>query len=298
MLAVALGCGDEAPIADSAIMDGAADGGADVGVDIAPPEIPWLAEGVPPLMLAPCADGWREVLVDGVTECDPYPADGPGTCDAGEAHFAGEPACRPIGEPCPTGDYAVDLPTDGSVVYVNAAAAAGGDGSLAAPYAALSEVGWTTLATGTTVALGKGAYAGTLPVKEGVRVLGACVRDTRVTGTAGAARDVLTVLDGTGEALVRDLTLGASPKRGVSVREGRALVLDGVLIDHVLDVGLLILDAGTEVTLNDVVVRGTQPRASDGTFGRGINAEAGVALTATGLLVEDNHDIGLVVGSV
>ncbi len=290
-LAALLGCGDDTLATDGGA--GATDSGGGAVV-ATPPDIPWLDEGVPPLMLAPCPEGWREVTENGISECDPYPVTGPATCETGEAHFLGEPGCRPIGTPCPAGDYAAALPTAGTVVYVKAGAAAGGDGSLEAPYAALSVVPWAGLSPGTTVALAKGTYPGTLQVKEGVRVIGACVRETRVTGNAGLALGVITALDGVGEATIQNLTIGETAQRaGVANFEEHSITLEGVLIDGVHTVGIAADGPGSMMTLSDTVIRGTRPRASDGTLGRGINLQAGAGLTATRLLVEGCHDVGL-----
>ena len=131
---------------------------------VTPPDIPWLADGVPPIAIAPCPAGWREVDEEGVITCDPYPEGGPMACAAGEAHFPGDPACTVVGAECPSGDFAIDLPEPGSVVYVRASAAGGGDGSVSTPYSSLAEVPWTALSAGTTVALAKGTYPGVLPL--------------------------------------------------------------------------------------------------------------------------------------
>ncbi len=82
------------------------------------------------------------------------------------------------------------------------------------------------------------------------------------------------------------------------------------LIEQNHDYGLLA--AGSEVTLDSTVVRGTLPRASDQTRGRGVSVELSCVNTPTGLqcdpslratatltrsLIEQNHEVGLFVGS-
>ncbi len=262
------------------------------------PDIPWLDAGVPPIALAPCPDGWREVTTGDVTECDPYPEAGPAVCLRGEAHFPSEPGCRPIGDACPAGAFAEALPTDGPIVYVRADAPAGGDGSIAAPYAALSEVGWTSLAPTTTVALGKGTYEGTLPLRAGVRVIGACVAETVVTGLDAPVRAVVTVTGAGDPALVRNLSIFGPPEHGVQVQGGRALTLDGVLVEGARGVGLAVPGAGNVLVVTDTVVRASTPEPSDGRFGQGITVLDGGRLEATRLIVEDNHDIGITVGGL
>ncbi|RLB45629.1 MAG: hypothetical protein DRJ42_29520 [Deltaproteobacteria bacterium] len=294
-LVVVIGCGDDPSAPDSGAPDGELDSGSDSGVP--GPNIPWLAEGVPPIMLAPCPEGWREVTVNGVSECDPYPEAGPATCEAGEAHFPGESGCRPIGEACPTGDYADSLPTppptDGSVIYVKAGAAAGGDGSYAMPYGALSEIRWTWLSPGATVALAKGTYEGTLHVKEGVRIVGACVRETRVTGDTDPDSSVATTINGVGEARVENLTIGGAAQEGLRTTGGHSITLEGVLVERTRGVGIAIANPDSVVTLRDAVIRDTQPRAGDDGFGQGINIQSGAQLSATRLLVQSNRTTGI-----
>ncbi len=295
-LVTLLGCGDDGGPGDGGVADAATDSAADGGSRVTPPDIPWLAEGVPPIMIAPCPEGWREVTGGDVTECAPYPELGPEACDAGEAHFLGESTCRPIGDPCPEGDYATTLPADGTTIYVKADAATGGDGSLGSPFGGLSDVNWLSLAAGTTVALAKGSYAGTVPLRAGVRVIGACARDTVLTGIDAPVPAVVTVTSAGEPATVRNLSIVGPPQMGVQVNDGRALVLEGVLLDRTIAAGLLVLGTGTVVTLSDTVIRSTLRRGDLQTFGRGIDVEQGAHLEASRLIVSDNSEFGIFVG--
>ncbi len=290
LVLAALGCGDDGGVIDS----GTPDSATDTGVTSSPVDIPWLDEGVPPNLLTPCPEGWREVVRDGVTECDPYPEGGPATCDLGEAHFPGEAACRPVGDACPVGDYATTLPTDGSVVYAKADTPAGGDGSIASPYAGLSEVPWFSLGAGATVALAKGTYEGTLALRAGVQVVGACARDTIITGSPFPIPGVLSVSNAGEAAVVRNLTVADSPQFGAMVDMGRALSLEGVILERTHELGILAAGAGAVVTLTDTVVRDTRARSRDGEFGRGISLQEGARLEATRVLVTGNYDVGII----
>ncbi len=257
------------------------------------PDAPWFEEGVPPVALTPCPEGWREVTGNAVSECDPYSVAGVSACGPGEAHFPGEPECRPIGDECPAGDYATTLPTEGRVIHVKADAAPGGDGSLAAPYDGLAAVNWNSLSPGTTVALAKGTYGGTLPLRPGVQVVGACVAETVVTGIDGPVLAVVQVT-GTGEtAVLRNITIRNSTQVGTSTADGRSLVLAGVLIEGAHEIGVLSVGAGTNVSLTDTVVRHTGPNMATGGFGFGIAVEDGAHLEATRLVVSDNRATGV-----
>jgi len=280
-------CGGEEPVADGGTVDSAADG----GLVVLPPDIPWLDEGRPPIRLAPCPPGWREVLEEtGFSTCDPYPEDGPADCENGEAHFPGEPGCLPIGDPCPSGDYATDLRTTGPVVYVNPAAPAGGDGSFAAPFGALSDVIWSALASGTTVALAKGTYEGVLPLKAGVHVVGACAADTRITGITAPVTAVVSITTSGEPAVVRNLTIADAPQVGVAVRDGRSATLEGVLIDGVTDTGILV-NGGSEVTANSVVIEAT--RQESGQRGWGLLLDEGAQFEGSRLISRHNVEVGL-----
>ncbi len=279
----AIGCGD----------DGGADAGpADVGVSVDPaaPDIPWLDLGVPPVAITPCPDGWHEEAGD-VTTCAPYLPAGPDACAVGEAHFPGEPGCRPIGDPCPAGTFADTLPTDGPVVYVDAAAAPGGDGSLASPYAALNEVGWLSLAAGTTVALARGVYPGTVPLKAGVRVVGACVAETHLVGVDAPVLGVVTVTSAGEPAELRNVAIEGASQGGVYVDLGHAITLDGVAIDGVTRVGIGGTDAGSVIHATNVVVRATR---ADAGAARGIEVVDGAAFEGAHLVVTDNPEVGMV----
>lgn len=283
---VLVACGDDPGVSDGGEDAGGGDGSADAGADH--PDIPWIAEGVPPLSFVPCPEGFREVTADGVTTCDPYPEGGAAECPFGQAHFPGASGCAPIGSPCPTGAFSETLPADVPVTYVDATAAAGGDGTLSAPYATLTEVPWLSLA-GATVALAKGTYPGTLGLSPGTRVVGACAAETRVTGADSPVLGVVT-LQRTGEpAVVADLSIADAPQPGVWVREGRALSLEGVLISRTRTFGIFAVNDGSEVLAARVVVDSPQPN-DDGTRGRGINIQTGARLEASDLLVANSLD--------
>jgi hypothetical protein len=266
----------------------------DAGSFAAPPDIPWLEEGAPPVVmptLTPCPAGWREVADGEIRTCDPYPVDGPETCGAGEAHFVGEAGCAPVGEPCPAGRFATSLPSDGTIVYVDSEAAPGGDGTRASPHVSLASVPWISLGSGDTIALAKGTYEGSLPLAAGVNVIGACARETILTGVDGPIQGVITVTSSGEPAWVRNLTVADAPQAGVRLTDGRALSLAGVVIERARRYGVLAEGRDTRLTFEDVVIRET--RSDGGGYGRGVFLYGGAHLDASRLVLARNHETGM-----
>ncbi|MBW2461126.1 MAG: hypothetical protein JRH11_05735 [Deltaproteobacteria bacterium] len=263
---------------------------------VAPPEIPWLAAGIPPFEW-PCPSGWQNTTEGNFTFCTPYADAGPSACPAGEAHFVGEPGCRAIGAACPSGEFADGLPSDGSVVFVSPGASPGGNGTMGSPYPTLAEVPWSTLTSGTTVALGKGTYPGIIRVPAGVHVVGACVNETVLTGAAiGTSRAVIYGAAPGEPASVRDLSIVDPQQFGVWADEGHRLRVQGVLISGAAGWGAFVQGVGTEMTLADVVIRDTRAPL-EGNSGAGILAVLGGRVEAVRVVVEDSAETGVIVAS-
>jgi hypothetical protein len=255
-------CGDDDGVADGAPP---VDGGTATIAEA--PNIPWL-EGGDPVEWS-CDDAERAVPTGG---CDPYPEDGPTECALGEAHFPGEAGCAAVGDPCPSGPFADDLPSDAPLIYVDAAATAGGDGSLATPYAALSEVGWTSLAPGSVVALAGGSYEGAISLRPGVELVGACAAETVLTGLSAPVPGVV-MTTGAGEpAVLRNLRIASPPQVGIRVESG-ALTVDGVVVDDAVGAGLYVDGAGVTVEVRSSVF--AAGRSIDGDLGFGILVSEG-----------------------
>jgi len=284
-----IGCGDDGMTTPDGNMP--VDGSVADGSGVTPPDIPWLDEGIPPIappVLTPCPDGWREVVDGDVTTCDPYPEGGAATCPPGQAHFAGEPACRVVGDPCPAGDFADGLPTDGSVIYV-LAGATGGDGSAAAPYGSLDQVPWISTA-GKTVALSKGAHAGIFGLRPSTRVVGACAAETTVISPS-ALRPTAQI-DRIGEAAVlANLTIADAPQGCAVTERSAALEVRGVILDGCFGIAAFAFNGG-DLTVEDVLVRGTRPFA-DGTFGAALGTGRAEG-TFSRVVLEDNQNNGIV----
>ena len=281
--------GDDPGAGDAAVTDGASDG----GLALPGPVIPWLADGVPPIMLTPCPSGWRELppaAAGDVATCDPYPASGAADCAPGQAHFPGEPACSPIGSACPTGDWPEGLPTT-AVRYVRAGAPVGGDGSLGAPYARIADA-LRAAPVGTTVALAKGRYDEVVSPGPGVTIVGACAAETivapRALGTALAAVNATRV----GHVTIRDLTVADSIRWGINViNSGVEVELFGVEVRSATSAAILVGDGG-HLVAHGLAVRDTRPDAA-GLHGRGLDAEERGTVQITRAVFERNGEVGI-----
>jgi hypothetical protein len=279
-------CGDS-----STSPDAARDADTEGGVVGFAPDIPWLADGVPPLAFTPCPEGWHEVADEGgPTTCHPYPPDGPAEdCATGEAHFPGEPGCRLIGRACPEGDWADGLPADDTVIFVKPEEV-GGDGSRDAPFGSLSEVPWDVRGVGWTVALAKGRHDGELPLRDGIVVEGACAAETILTGVGVDVGGAVVRVTRAGEAAtLRNVSIVDSPVPGVILRRGR-LVVEGMVISGAAGSGVTSLESSVLV-LRDVVITSTRPTAP--LTGRAIHAELGGRVEADRLIASGNRDVGV-----
>jgi hypothetical protein len=105
------------------------------------------------------------------------------------------------------------------------------------------------------------------------------------TGTTVEANDI--VVRGT-----RERAIDSSFGRGVAIQAGALVTLSRTVVEDNRSGGIGVFDVGTSVDASDVVVRGTRERASDGTFGRGIEAQSGPRLVLARASIEDNRDSG------
>ena len=94
--------------------------------------------------------------------------------------------------------------------------------------------------------------------------------------------------------VVRDTQMEADGTggRGVEVSDMASLDATDLLLEGNHDIGLFADNPGTTVTLSGAVVRDTQPQAA-GAYSGGVGIQDGASLDATDLVVEGNHDIGL-----
>ncbi len=266
--AVALGaCGDDA--APSGADAGAADtgtGGGDAGLD-AGPSWPGPAAPEPPRMT--CPTGWRSIVDDeGVpVGCDPWPVGGRATCTAiDEAHFPGEVGCARIGPACPAGDFPEGLPAGATVVYVRAGST-GGDGTLAAPFATITD-GIGAAPDGAIVAVAKGDYAEVAMIRRSVTLWGACVAETSIRAPGGLFSVFSTgpivvvqnfsvlgggaIYNGEGNLTLRAVSSSDANPNAVSLLEGTT-TLEDVIVRRTMEAGIQI-GGRASVTLRRVVI--------------------------------------------
>jgi hypothetical protein len=187
-----------------------------------------------------CPEGWDSVeLPDlaGGRYCEPYPGLIPSECPAGEFLFPGEHACAPLGA-CAEGNYPAELLARADVVFVDAAAAPGGAGTLARPYSTLASA-LAVAPPGGVVAIARGEYRAPPTLDAPVALVGACSASTIVSAIAA-------------EPVIRASGAQAITLRGLTLRGS--------------DQPIRIV-AGAHVRLEDVVVEGaTASRVADATL--------------------------------
>jgi len=209
-----------------------------------------VAPAVP--VLTPCPKGWREVtdpVEPDIVTCDPWPASGRETCAADSAHFPGEPGCRPIGSPCPPGDFP-EVPAGARVVYVRAGAV-GGDGTLASPLGTITE-GITAAEIGGIVALARGTFDELVTMRKSVTVLGACPAETTIASSAPSeSRSTVTFTAPEGARLENVRISGE--RGGIAVEMGDPVEIASVIIEGT--VANAINAYAGRVVATDVVVR-------------------------------------------
>ncbi|MCC7542228.1 MAG: hypothetical protein IT379_38775 [Deltaproteobacteria bacterium] len=301
MILATSSCGDDdgpLPTFDAAL-EASDDAGPidaqDAGTLFAPPEIPWLAEGAPPIEapvipwldvgapeIAPpsfgaCPEGWDAVDdEDVVGRCDPGAAVELDTCAAAdEGRLPGADTCTRVGTPCPDGPWAADPPGGGVLVFVLAGAGPGGDGSREMPFGTIREALAATPAGG-TVMIAKGRYEETVSLVAGRTLRGACTAETVLTSSSPSGdTGVLSARGLRDVTTVTDLRIADAARVGISVSgEHATVVLARLVIERPTGLGIFVSDGRLEAT--DVVVRDVAS-AADGNYGHALGVIGGEA---------------------
>ncbi|MGF1469805.1 MAG: hypothetical protein ACFCGT_27080 [Sandaracinaceae bacterium] len=98
--------------------------------------------------------------------------------------------------------------------------------------------------------------------------------------------------------VVRDTRAGPDGRdgQGIRIEESGRLELRRALVARNRTVGVFVGGDGAEALLEDVVIRGTEARLSDGAFGRGLQVQLGARAELRGGLLERNRDVAVFVG--
>ena len=255
---------------------------------------PRVAAPEPPVAptLTPCPPGWSMIGTSTVAVCEPgdVPAAAP-ACPEGEARAPGAAACTRIGRAC--GDRFAEAPGGSSPVYVDRAAAAGGDGSRSRPFDRLAPALGGPV--GAVVLLAAGRYEAPASLGAGDMLIGACAVDVRVQGASvevrapqvhlqnlvlsaavQVGRDGALTVDGA------DLTGAVSVAEGGAIRVRDAHLRSGLSVAGEADLAATELGGAGIAATGRVTVDQVRVRY----FDVGV-AASGATLTGSGLVLED-----------
>jgi len=288
-IATSLGCSDDGEAGRE--RDASLDGGSSGTV-----AIPWLAEGAPPVAwprLTPCPAGWRERSDDDITWCDPWPEGGPQRCALGQAHFPGEPACAPVGDPCPADEWPRALPTDREVLYVRPGAT-GGDGTRDRPFGTVPEA-MVAVRPGGVLALAKGTYDSAFTfLRDGVTVWGACAGETLLTSAVSSTSSgVVNAPAGTSE--LRNVRIGDSARMGVTAANaGTTLRLEGVIVSNALLSGIAVV-AGARLEARALAVQAIRADPAGNAVGLYVDTRSQAAIAR--VVIQDTTYVAIQVSA-
>jgi hypothetical protein len=135
----------------------------------------------------------------------------------------------------------------------------------------------------------------------GVELEMGATADLKGAAVVGNLESGVYALDASTKVTVAQSVISAT-KVGKGKVHGRGLVLEmgasasvsesALVKNH--DIGASARNAGSTLTVDRTVIRGTLPQDSDGTHGRGLEADDGAKLTITQASVIDNHGVSIV----
>jgi hypothetical protein len=267
-----------------------------------------------------CADGF---VHDGAYGCDAVLPQEP--CPAGSMALPGDISCHPVME-CGVGTWG-DIPRDATTQHVDATFVGVSDGGELAPWNSIGEA-IVAAVPGAVIAVAAGSYTEDVLVQgKAVRIWGVCptLVELNAAGVAPGALFVSTGADGSevhGIA-IRGNSVGLIVSGSVNVVVDRVWVHDtssrgidfeatfgdtgvtlfGSLVDSAGGVG--VFAGGVVASIEDTLVRGTQPTPTQG-LARGFSFEAcdpatGCATLSRGnvtiarSVAEQNHGYGVFV---
>jgi len=254
-----------------------------------------------------CATGF---MADGDGGCVPVLPAQP--CAPGALGLLGETSCRAIA-PCGSGTFG-DIPMGGTMLYVDASAGGGGDGSMAQPFRTI-QAAIDLATTGTTVAIAAGSYNEALVLSGKSLVLwGTCPSQVDVLGLAiGAGADGSEIRElgfrgagvtvaGSEQVLIDGVWIHDTDGAGLAAQDApprsTALTVRASLVENAIEYG--VFAAGVVDTLiEDVVVRGTQPSSAGHGWGLTLQIDEATLKQANATvrraIVDGNAEVGLMV---
>ncbi len=206
------------------------------------------------------------------TSCEPVlPA---ATCTGATRAALGQTTCVPVG------DCSAPFPPATATHFVDA------DGGVDATHFRTIAAALRAAPAGATIAIAEGRYAESLKPTRAVKLVGRC--PARISLVGNPAIELVRTRDVELESLtVRDSILAARLELGASLR------LRHVVLEDNLRSGIQALDRGTQVSLDDVVIRGTGPDPATATFGQGIAMGSAAQLTLTDVELRGNGETAL-----
>ncbi|MEQ9322606.1 MAG: hypothetical protein RIF41_25800 [Polyangiaceae bacterium] len=223
-------------------------------------------------------------------------------CGPGEMAIPGEESCRPIA-PCSEEPWG-GIPTDGDIVYVDAAAAGSGDGSMQAPFDALPAA-INAAPSHAVIAMAPGDYPVATVLAKPLRFWGRCPRDVSLSWAGGSVGAVMNVTPGASGSefhrlaitSVADVSISASAEdllfeeiwlhhaglglAGVDVALNPTILVRGSLFEQVEGIGLYA--GGATITFSESVLRDMVPSGL-GTGGGAVVSTQGLAKGGSSLV--------------
>lgn len=249
----------------------------------APPDASTPSDaGTPPVLAlpswGPCPTGWTPADLEGASLCTPPPRM---ACTGATSQSVGGAACAPIDPDCGDARFRADRPTDRPIVFVDGRAAAGGDGTEAAPFSSLDDA---LRAGARGILLAEGDYTLSAALPSDLDVRGVCA--DRVRLVAASSRPAILVGPGQ-RARLEGMTI-TGPGIGPAARG--TLVLEHVLLEA-LDGWGVGLNGGT-LEARHVTIRGSYAGPSGGD-GVGISAIDGSMAQLEDVVIEDVRGVGI-----
>jgi hypothetical protein len=210
----------------------------------------------------------------------PLARDGGSACSGATREALGRAGCAPVGDCSDAG-----FPPAGATVFVDDS------------YAVVDATHFRTIAAamnaappGATIAIESGSYREALVPNRPLNLVGRCPATVRLTTDGGsAALSVLGPVDvGIARMTISGALLAVRAENGARVT-GRSLVLEGNRRS-----AIRVTDPATHLTLDDSVVRATQPDPGTGILGEGITATLGAQLTLDDVALVGNRENGMV----